>query len=147
MGIKEDVRASYSEGFKRRMRNWARSVAGSSIGLAQVNWDFPGGADENGAPIPILQGEAEDTGKAFEKLPARYRRAVELYWLWGDEDAELSVLGRKCCVDYRTFGSRVIDGHRLLQAELARAAEAWRLNRERSEQAVAAAKISLEVLT
>lgn len=147
MGIKEDVKASYSEGFKRRMRNWARSVVGSSIGLAQVNWDFPGGSDETGAPIPILQGEAEDTGKAFEKLPVRYRRAVELYWLWGDEDAELSVLGRKCCVDYRTFGHRVIDGHRLLQAELARAAEAWRLNRERSEQAVAAAKFSLEVLT
>ncbi|MBS0368423.1 MAG: hypothetical protein JSS57_04380 [Proteobacteria bacterium] len=141
MGIKEDVRASYTVSFERRMRNWARSVAGSSLGFAQVNWDSCGGGSDE-SPLPILSGEAEDTGKALEKLAIRYRRAVELYWMWGDSDAELTVLGRKCAVDYRTFAGRVIDGHRLLQAELTRAAEAWRTHRERSESMVSAARHS-----
>ena len=36
MGIKEDVKASYSDGLGKRMRNWARSVTGNSEGFAQV---------------------------------------------------------------------------------------------------------------
>ena len=147
MGIKEDVKASYSDSLKKRMRNWARSVAGGSEGFAQVNWDMePRGTDDE-APLPILSGEAEDTGRALRPLPIRFRRAVELYWMWGDEDAELSVLGRKCAVDYRTFGARVIEGHALLKAELARAAEAWRQHRERSEAAVSLARRVGGVLT
>ena len=147
MGIKEDVKASYSDSLKKRMRNWARSVAGGSEGFAQVNWDMePRGTDDE-APLPILSGEAEDTGRALTTLPIRFRRAVELYWMWGDEDAELSVLGRKCAVDYRTFGGRVIEGHALLKAELARAAEAWRQHRERSEAAVSLARRVGGVLT
>ena len=147
MGVKEDVRASYMAGFAVRMRNWARSMAGSSVGFAQINWDFDSRAEDGGAPLPILTGEAEDTGKALEVLPIRYRRAVELYWMWGDQDADLTVLGRKCAVDYRTFGARVIEGHALLQAELARATAAWRRHREHSEAAVAVAHRIEEVLT
>lgn len=147
MGIKEDVKASYSEGLKRRMRNWARSVSGIAGNLAQINWDFTAGRTDDGPPIPILQGDAHDVGKAFEALPARFRRAVELYWLWGDEDAELTVLGRKCEVDYRTYGQRVIDGHGLLKAELARAEAAWKEHRQRSEAAILRARSVDEVLT
>lgn len=140
VGIKEDVQASYTASFKRRMLNWARSVAGSSLGFAQVNWSADSCATDGETPIPILQGEAEDTGKALETLPLRYRRAVELYWMWGDEEAELVVLGRKCAVDYRTFAHRVIDGHRLLQGELARASECWRRQRERTEAVMTRAR-------
>ena len=147
MGIKEDVKASYSDGLGERMRNWARSVTGNSEGFAQVNWDFEPRSTDDDVPVPILSGEAEDTGKALATLPMRFRRAVELYWIWGDEDAELSVLGRKCAVDYRTFGARVIEGHALLKAELARAAEAWRQHRERSEAAVSLARPMGGVLT
>ena len=147
MGIKEDVKASYSAALGKRMRNWARSVAGSSEGFAQVNWDFEPRSTDDDVPVPIMAGEAEDTGKALATLPMRFRRAVELYWVWGDEDAELSVLGRKCAVDYRTFGARVIEGHALLKAELARAAEAWRQHRERSEAAVSLARPMGGVLT
>lgn len=141
MGVKEDVRASYSDSFRRRMWNWARSVAGSSLGVAQVNWDFGGGGANWDAPVPILQGEAEDTAQALETLPIRYRRAVELYWMWGDEEAELTVLGRKCSVDYRTFAHRVIDGHHLLQAELARRSDAYRLKRAQAESATKSARV------
>lgn len=147
MGIKEDVRASYMTGFAARMRNWARSMAGSSVGFTQINWDFDPRYNDGGVSLPILMGEAEDTGKALETLPIRFRRAVELYWMWGDADADLTVLGRKCAVDYRTYGARVIEGHALLQAELARAAAAWRAHRARSEAAVAVAHRIEEVLT
>jgi len=147
MGIKEDVRASYTTGFQHRMRNWARSVSGMGSSLAQVNWDFTGGSTDDGPSIPILQGDADDTGKALETLPIRYRRAVELYWMWGDEDAELVVLGRRCAVDYRTFGGRVIDGHQMLQAELARASEAFRRQREYQDAAVLKARKVVGVLT
>lgn len=122
-------------------------MAGSSMGVAQVNWSFELGGAGDEVPLPILSGEAEDTGKALEVLPIRYRRAVELYWMWGDEEAELTVLGRRCAVDYRTFGARVVDGHRLLQAELVRAAEAWRQRRERDEKAVLQGRCREEVLT
>lgn len=140
MGIKEDVRASITPSLAQRMRNWARSVAGSSLGYAQMRWMEPKGGQADGAPLPILAGEAEDTGKALETLPIRYRRAVEIYWMWGDCDEELTALARRCAVDYRTYGNRVIDGHRMLVAELARASEAWRRRREASERAVAVAR-------
>lgn len=145
MGIKEDVRASYSVSFERRMRNWARATVGSSAGFACVKWDsMDVRGDLEGSPLPILTGEAEDTDVALSTLLIRYRRAVELYWTWGDADADLSALARRCGegVDYRTFGKRVIDGHRLLQAELSRRAEAWRLNREQAENATKAARLT-----
>ncbi len=138
MGIKEDVRASITPSLAQRMRNWARSVAGSSLGYSSMNWDrLDVRTDFEASPLPILAGEADDTGKALETLPIRYRMAVELYWLWGDMDEELTALARRCAVDYRTYGGRVIEGHRLLQAELSRAAEAWKKCREASEKAVA----------
>lgn len=140
MGFKEDVRASITPSLAQRMRNWARSMAGSSLGYAQMRWMEPAGGQPDGAPLPILAGEAEDTGKALETLPIRYRRAVEIYWMWGDSDEELTALARRCAVDYRTYANRVIDGHRLLQAELARAADAWRRRREESERAVSAVR-------
>lgn len=116
------------------------------MGLAQINWNFDGCSTDE-CPLPILHGEAEDTDRALKTIPIRYRRAVELYWIWGDQDAELTVLGKKCAVDYRTFGNRVIDGHRLLLAELARDSEAWRMQREKSKSAVERASAVHGVLT
>ena len=138
MGLKEGVRASYGEAFERRMRNWARAMAGSSGSYAAVTWGEPRGTDLTTPPPPVLTGEAEDTSAALATVLVRYRRAVELYWAWGDRDADLSALARRCGegVDYRTFGRRVIDGHVLLQAELARRTEAWRQQRDRNENAI-----------
>lgn len=119
------------EGFIRRMGNWARAQAGGSIRYAQSSvWD--GGRYNAGyaePPIPILEGEADDTDAALRTLPARYQQAVRLFWLW---DLNVAVLARKSACDPKTFESRLEEGHALLRAELYRRSEQWRATRARN---------------
>jgi len=129
------VMGGLDEAFVRRMRNWARSRCGSSAGFAQVDWDIKGSSGYCEAHMPVLGGEADDTDRALQVLPIRFRRAVELFWAW--EQTELIVLAQKCGgIDYRTYVARVKDGHSQLRAELAKRTEAWRVDRERTELAI-----------
>lgn len=126
------------EGFIRRMRNWALlRAAGTSRGFAQV--DLANGASMgNGyreAVMPYMAGEADDTEKALEAVPARFRRPVELFWIW--QETELTVLATKCGgIDYRTFVARLKEGHVLLRCEIHKRAKAARLERQRIESAM-----------
>ena len=129
------VLAELDEAFIRRMRNWALGRCGSSMGFAQVDWDIKGSSGYAEAHMPVMTGEADDTDRALQTLPTRYRRAVELFWAW--EQTELTVLAQKCGgIDYRTYVVRVKEGHAQLRAELSRRAEAARQERVRIEQAV-----------
>jgi hypothetical protein len=125
-----EIMAALPDDFVRRMRNWARHAAGSSLGYAQVKYDGEPSGGYREAPMPIMSGEADDTGAALQTLPIRYRRAVELWWAW--EDTEVSVLARRCGgIDPKTYARRVMDGHGLLRSELARRHEAYRTHTAR----------------
>ena len=129
------VLAELDDAFVRRMRNWALGRCGSSMGFAQVDWDIKGSSGYAEAHMPVMTGEADDTDRALQTLPARYRRAVELFWAC--EQTELTVLAKKCGgIDYRTYVVRVKEGHTQLRAELSRRAEAARQERARIEQVV-----------
>lgn len=123
------------EAFIRRMRNWALlRAAGTSREYAQV--DLANGAGMgNGyreAVMPYMAGEAEDTERALEAVPVRYRRPVELFWVWSE--TELTVLAVKCGgIDYRTFVARVKEGHTLLRCEIHKRTEAARMELQRIE--------------
>ena len=125
------------EGFIRRMRNWALlRAAGTSRGFAQV--DLANGASMGHgyreSVMPYMAGEADDTEKAMEAVPVRYRRPVELFWVW--QETELTVLAQKCGgIDYRTFVARVKEGHVLLRCEINKRREVVRIERERIEEA------------
>ena len=128
----KEIMAAIPDDFARRMRNWARNICGSSLGYAQARLDEVHVSGFREAGMPTLSGEASDTADALATLEARYRRAVELFWVW--EDAELSTLARRCGgIEYRTYAKRVMDGHALLQSELSRRADAWRNVRRRNE--------------
>ena len=86
------------------------------------------------AVMPYMAGEADDTEKAMEAVPVRYRRPVELFWVW--QETELTVLAQKCGgIDYRTFVARVKEGHVLLRCEINKRREAVRIERVRIEEA------------
>lgn len=70
--------------------------------------------------MPLLIGEAEDTGAALSKLPNRYKQAVSLFWQY--EGRPLAWFARRCGegVDWRTYEKRIIQGHELLKSEIAR---------------------------
>lgn len=140
----KEIMRPLPEDFVRRMRNWARAKAGSSLSYASVRWGLKVSGEGCGAPLPIMEGEADDTDRALQTLDVRYRRAVELFWAW--EETELAVLARKCGgIEYRTYAKRVIDGHVLLRAELFRQAEAWRARRDAAAVAVRKNEIRLDV--
>lgn len=130
------------EGFIRRMRNWALlRASGTSRGFAQV--DLTNGASMGSgyreAMMPYMGGEADDTEKALEAVPARYRRPVELFWVW--QETELTVLATKCGgIDYRTFVARLKEGHVLLRCEINKRAEAARIERQRIEEVMRKAR-------
>lgn len=113
-----------SENFTRQMRNWALTTAGvvPTNYLISSCYD-PAARDTYGdsQPQPVLLGEAEDVNNALLQLPLRYRQAVSLFWQY--EDRPLAWFGRRLAIDWRTFEARVMHGHELLKAELARQAE------------------------
>lgn len=124
-----------NDSFIRRMRNWALlRAAGTSRGYAQVSLETGSsmGSGYREAVMPYMAGEADDTEKALEAVPARFRRPVELFWIW--QETELTVLATKCGgIDYRTFVARVKEGHVLLRCEINKRAEAARDERQRLE--------------
>lgn len=127
--------------FVRRMRNWARWASGGQdrLGYPSVHpmWSQSPRSPRAELPVGIISGEAGDTNASIDAIPVRYAQAVRLFWQY--ESTPIAQLARRCGngVDYRTYEKRVIDGHQLLRAEIARRADAARLCAER--YAVAAA--------
>lgn len=114
-----------SENFVRQMRNWALTSAGASMGESLISscYTLGGGDRYPESREPVLIGEAEDVGMALGKLPNRYKQAVSLFWQY--EGRPMVWFARRCGegVDWRTYERRVMHGHELLKAELARQAE------------------------
>jgi hypothetical protein len=83
--------------------------------------------------MPTLGGEADDTNEAINAVPVRYSQAVKLFWQY--EGKSISELARRCGKGvYRTtFEQRVVDGHVLVRAEIAKRSEVAREMRDRLE--------------
>lgn len=119
------IYSAVSENFIRQMRNWALTNAGCA-GEQRVISSIYGGkrwGTYGDAPAPILIGEAEDVNHALLVVPIRYRQAVQLFWQYEGRPLTWFAYRSGVGVDYRTFEARVIKGHELLKAELARQAE------------------------
>lgn len=112
------------EHFIRMMRNWALTTAGVVPTNYLISSCYDQAAHDtygDSQPQPVLIGEAEDVNNALLQLPLRYRQAVSLFWQY--EDRPLAWFGRRLAIDWRTFEARVMHGHELLKAELAKQAE------------------------
>jgi hypothetical protein len=123
--MSDKIYQALPEDFIRRMRNWARAVSGQldalrsswSIDPTIINYGL------EGAPIPILEGEAMDTDVALRTLPEKYRWAVEEFW--SREGRSLREHARGRVIDDHTMLNWIMTGHQLLRAELARRADSW----------------------
>lgn len=124
------IMAELPNDFIRRMQNWGRWA--SRGGLAQVSpssmWSAAPSGYRGDAGINTLNGEAEDTDKALNDVPMRYRQAVMLFWQY--EGQSIAYLAKRCVCDWHTYESRVIEGHARLRGELAIRTEKARQNRE-----------------
>lgn len=124
--MSEKIYTACSEDFQRRMRNWARAVTGQLTSL-RSGWAVDPSVinhDLDGAPIPIMEGEAADTDAALRTLPERERWAVEEFWTREGRSLRQHARGRE--IDDKTMCAWVMRGHELLRAELARRTEVWR---------------------
>src|SRR5262245_853397 len=72
--------------YRRRMENWRRwriserrSLAGSPYPVYNLSPRPPRGENI----MPLLAGEAEETDRAVQALPAQLRRAVEVWYVRG----------------------------------------------------------------
>lgn len=110
--------------FIRRMRNWARAVTGQ-LAATRSNWKIEPGELQPWieAPIPILEGEAQDTDEVLRLLPERYRWAVEEFWSREGRSLREHARGRQ--IKHDTFEVWVLKGHDLMRAELVRKSERW----------------------
>ena len=109
-----------SEQFVMRMRNWAWTNAGGGQRLTSSMYVAAGGDRYPESKIPLLTGEAEDTGIALSQLPNRYKQAVSLFWQYEGRPLTWFAMRSGQGVDWRTYEKRVIHGHELLKAEIAR---------------------------
>ncbi|WP_025041014.1 hypothetical protein [Nitrosospira briensis] len=120
------------EHFIRGMRNWALTNAGVIKERRTISSIYSGiGGDTYGeSNVPLLTGEARDIDQALSALPARYKQAVSLFWQY--EGWPLTWFARRSGqgVDWRTYEQRVIRGHEMLKAEIARQREKWNNYRE-----------------
>lgn len=111
--------------FILRMRNWALSNAGVEVVYVTSKAYGLGARDTYGyiRPPMVRLGDADDTGRALSKLPARYQQAVSLYWQYEGRSLDWFASRSGVGVDYRTYQRRVITGHELLRAEITRHSE------------------------
>ena len=118
----ERIYKQLSDQFITRMRNWAWTNSGAGQYVTSSMCAIVAGAGDRypEARMPLLIGEAEDTGAALSRLPNRYKQAVSLFWQY--EGRPLAWFARRCGegVDWRTFEKRVFRGHELLKGEIAR---------------------------
>jgi hypothetical protein len=124
--MSDKVYAALPEDFIRRMRNWARAVTGQLDEL-RSSWSLDPSVINHGlegAPIPILLGEAADTDVALQTLPPRQRWAVQEFW--NREGRSLRAHARGRAIDDHTMLAWIMSGHELLQAELAKRTQLWR---------------------
>ena len=133
------IMAELPNDFIRRMQNWARWSARG--GYAQISpssmWSAAPSGTRGNAAINTLGGEAEDTDKAFNAVPVRYRQAVMLFWQY--ENQPMTYLARRCGgIDYRTYEDRVIEGPVRLRAQIAIIVEKAREDRMAFERLVGA---------
>lgn len=134
--MSEKIYGVLPQTFIIRMRNWALTNAGVDIGYVTSRMYALGVQDTYGqVRPPILIGEAEDTGRALSKLPARYQQAVSLFWQYEGRSLAWFAMRSGQGVDYRTYQARVIEGHERLRVELARQAEETRRYKESARRA------------
>ncbi len=116
------IMAALDEHFVRLMRNWAMSDSrGGSYAMTSA---YSGMQPDSGyaeASVPILNGEAEDVEAALVFVPIGFRMPVRVFWAF--EGLGLPALARRCAMNYRTYKDRVMRGHVMLRAELARQRE------------------------
>ena len=124
------IMAELPEDLVRRMRNWARWAAGGGLPkLAScAMWGIAPSGSRGDQVINTLSGEAGDTDMALNAVPVRYAQAVRLFWQY--EGSALAGLARRCSCDYRTYESRVIEGHTRLRSEMAQRSDAAQRYRE-----------------
>jgi hypothetical protein len=136
--MSDKIYAACPDDFRRRMQNWARAVTGQLSAL-RSSWSVDPSVVNHGlegAPLPMLEGEALDTDAALRTLPERYRWAVEEFWTREGRSLRQHARGRE--IDHHTMCAWVMRGHELLRTELARRTELWRVvTIKRSELAVA----------
>jgi len=122
--VSAKIYKAISENFTRQMRNWALTTAGivpTNYLISSCYRRKLGDTYGNSQQEPVMIGEAENVNSALMELPLRYRQAVSLFWQ--NEGRPLAWFGRRLAIDWRTYESRVMDGHELLKGELARQAE------------------------
>jgi hypothetical protein len=113
------IYAALPEDFIRRMRNWARVVTGQMKGIAFTSaYEGIAAGTMHDQPIPVLEGEADDTDRALNTLPPREKWAVSEFW--SREGRSLRQHARGRAIDPHTFEAWTIRGHDMLKAELAR---------------------------
>lgn len=114
------IYAGISHDFERRMRNWASFNArgGEANPAPSSMWSGEAQGGYREATMPKLEGEAQDTDRALNAIPVRYRQAVMLFWQY--EGQSMTYLGRRCACERHTYENRVIEGHMQLSSELAR---------------------------
>lgn len=124
--MSDRVYRAVPQDFIRRMRNWARAVTGQLTAI-RSGWSVEPGIINpglEGSPLPILEGEAQDTDQALRTLPERYRWAVEEFWSREGRSLREHARGREG-LSYHTFEAWVLKGHELMIAELARRSMRW----------------------
>ncbi|MDA8095574.1 MAG: hypothetical protein M0T84_17035 [Betaproteobacteria bacterium] len=109
-----------NDDLERMLENWARWKFSPGVGRAGSPfpiYNLGPKPPRYGNTMPVINGEAIDMDSAINSLQDRYKRALAIQYLWGD-DQESKAKRCGCCV--RTFRDRLI-----LAKELARAAY-WR---------------------
>ena len=130
--MSEKIYQALTDDFIRRMRNWARAEAGLGVGGIGASSIYSLGVRVDryvNTALPVLEGEALDTGAALAQVPIRYRQAVEQFWRF--EGRPIRWHARRLRppgsgMSYHTFEVWVLTGHEHLRAALGKRSEAHR---------------------
>lgn len=116
---RESIIMNLPEDYVRRMRNWARAPGEASYAMTSAYEGLTASSGYAEAPMPVLIGESQDTDRALQEVPNKYRQAVRKFWMYEGRSLHwLACQLRSPPLDYRTVESWLDIGHQAHMAAI-----------------------------
>lgn len=137
---RETIIKNLPHDYVRRMRNWARAPGESSYAMTSAYDGVAASSAYSDSPMPVLIGESQDTDRAMQEVPNKYRQAVRKFWMFEGRSLQwLACQLRSPPLDYRTVEHWLDLGHRSHMTAIRRMTARYHEVLQANRQTVAAA--------
>lgn len=137
---RESIIRNLPEDYVRRMRNWARAPGAASYAMTSAYDGLASSSAYSESPMPVMIGESQDTDRALQEVPNKYRQAVRKFWMYEGRSLHwLACQLQSPPLDYRTIERWLELGHKQHMAAIRKLTAQYHASARANAQAVSSA--------